>query len=181
MNKLMGVILCGGESRRMGRDKGLLHRGGVPWVLHMADKLISFHLPVIFSVNASQADVYAAQFPGIRLVVDSGDIRAGGPLKGLLSVQRQYPDKDLLLLACDMVDMDRVTIGQLLEAYRAGGDYECYAYREGEFFETFCAIYTAAGLKAALQNISLQQLLKKGRTKPLVIPDIAAFRNYNTM
>lgn len=181
MDKLMGVILCGGESRRMGRDKGLILKDGVPWALCMMDKLKPFFLPVVFSVNAVQTDDYIAQFPGVRLVVDREGIPAGGPLKGLLSVHEQFPDKDLLLLACDMVDMDQATIGQLVEGYRTGGEYEWYAYREEGFFEPFCAIYTAEGLEANLQAISLQQLLRKGKTKGLAVTNNEAFKNYNTL
>ncbi|HVW60272.1 MAG TPA: molybdenum cofactor guanylyltransferase [Puia sp.] len=181
MDKLMGVILCGGESRRMGRDKGLILKDGVPWALYMTDKLKPFSLSVVLSVNAVQADDYTAQFPPVRLVVDKEDIPAGGPLKGLLSVHERFPDKDLLLLACDMVDMDRATIGQLLEGYRAGGGYEWYAYRQEEFFEPFCAIYTAVGLTAAPPHISLQRLLRQGRTKALAVSNKDAFRNYNTL
>lgn len=181
MNNLVGVILCGGESRRMGRDKGLILKDGVPWALYMADKLTSFGLPVVFSVNAVQVDDYTVQFPGVRLLVDREVIPAGGPLKGLLSVHRQFPDKDLLLLACDMIDMDQATIGQLVEAYRAGGGYEWYAYREDEFFEPFCAIYTAAGLETGMQELSLQQLLRRGRTKGLAVTNSEAFKNYNAL
>jgi len=169
----------------MGQDKGLLEKDGVPWARLMADKLTSRHLPVVFSVNASQTDAYELALPDARLVVDS--LAVDGPLKGLLSVHEQFPDKDLLLLACDMIDMDAATIGILIEAYLAGGPYTFYAYREQDFFQPFCAIYTSAGLAAPhtaalegnLQIPSLQQLLRQGKTKSIVINNDEAFRNYN--
>ena len=185
MPALMGVILCGGESRRMGRDKGLLQKDDIPWAKHMADKLMANGLPVVFSINASQADTYALALPGARLVVDN--MAAGGPLKGLLSVHEQFPDKDLLLLACDMIDMDAATIERLMEAYLTDDAHAFYAYREGDFFEPLCAIYTSAGLAAPhtaalagdLQVPSLQQLLRQGKTKSLPILNNQGFRNYN--
>jgi len=64
MGALIGVILCGGESRRMGRDKGLLEKDGIPWARYMADRLMPYNLPVVFSVNPSQADAYAHAMPG---------------------------------------------------------------------------------------------------------------------
>jgi molybdopterin-guanine dinucleotide biosynthesis protein A len=180
MDNLIGVILCGGESSRMGRDKGRILKEDIPWALYMADKLAPFRLPVIFSVNASQVDDYTVQFPAVRLVVDSAAAPAGGPLRGLFSVHERWPDKDLFLLACDMVDMDQGTIGGLLEAYRMGGPYEFYAYREEGFFQPFCAIYTAAGVKQNGQVHSLQELLRRGKTKSLAVLRSEAFRNYNT-
>jgi len=178
MPALMGVILCGGESRRMGRDKGLLEKEGTPWARHMADRLMPYGLPVVFSVNASQVDAYTLALPGARLIVDS--VAADGPLKGLLSVHEQFPDKDLLLLACDMLDMDAVTLHQLIDAWREGG-YELYAYQESAFFEPLCGIYTAAGLAGSHTAVSLQQLLRQAKTKSLVMVNNEAFRNYNTM
>ena len=163
----------------MGRDKGRILKDDIPWALHMAGKLASFGLPVIFSVNASQVDEYTVQFPGVRLVVDEVDVP--GPLKGLLSVHRQIPDKDLFLLACDMVDMDQDTIGRLLDAYRTGGPYAYFAYYDEGFYQPFCAIYTAVGLEEIPESDSLQHLLRRGMTKSLAVLNNEAFKNYNTL
>ena len=178
MGALIGVILCGGESRRMGRDKGLLEKDGIPWARYMADRLMPYNLPVVFSVNPSQADAYAHAMPGDRLVTDS--VAADGPLKGLLSVHEQFPDKDLLLLGCDMLDMDAPTIERLIEEYCNNG-YNFYAYVENGFFQPLCGIYTAGGLAGPPTAVSLQQLLRQGKTKSLVITNNEAFRNYNKL
>lgn len=160
----------------MGRDKGLLEKDGLPWAKHMADKLAAYHLPVVFSVNTGQVNDYTAALPGARLVVDG--VAAGGPLKGLLSVHEQFPDNDLLLLACDMLDMDTPTIHHLIAAYRKE-DHNYYAYAKDGFFEPLCCIYTAAGLIRAHTSPSLQQLLHQGKTKSLVMLNNEAFQNYN--
>jgi molybdopterin-guanine dinucleotide biosynthesis protein A len=178
MDRLTGVILCGGESRRMGRDKGLILKDGVPWARQMAEKLSFLLIPVVFSVNPLQMTGYADQLGDACLVKDEADLP--GPLNGLLSVHAQFPQRDLLLLACDMVDMDESTIARLVEAYHAGGPYEFYAHREGGFYQPFCAIYTARSLDIPLQQDSLQALLKRGRTKALPILRNEAFMNYNT-
>jgi molybdopterin-guanine dinucleotide biosynthesis protein A len=178
MAALMGVILCGGESRRMGRDKGLIQKDGISWARRMADKLVSLGLPVVFSVNTSQLDAYTQVLPGEILVADSA--AADGPLKGLLSVHEKFPDEDLLLLGCDMLDMDAQTIQLLTDAHRKDV-YSFYAYAIDGFFEPLCCIYTAAGLAAGPMASSLQNLLRQGKTKSLVMVNNEAFRNYNTL
>ena len=188
---LTGVVLCGGESRRMGSDKGLLQKDGRPWALHMADKLSRWKLPVLFSINERQREGYGALVPSGGWVVDSRGL--GGPLEGVLSVHNAYPQLDLFVLACDMLDVDERTVSGLLDAYRRKQEYDFFAYGEnisGRFLaQPLCAIYTAAGLSAVASaaaaaggktaDLSLQKLLQGARTFRLPIDDPDAFRNYN--
>ncbi len=175
---LLGVIICGGESRRMGHDKGLMQKNGIPWALHVRKKL---DMPAVFSLNAAQLQHYITQFPGEQLIIDDPAITAAGPLKGLLSVHKKFPDKDLLLLACDMLDIDEPTITTLIEAYRTNEPFKFFAYTDGTFFQPLCAIYTSSGIMTNTTAHSLQTLLKAGDTKPLPILRTAAFKNYNTL
>jgi molybdopterin-guanine dinucleotide biosynthesis protein A len=185
MNNLLGVVLCGGESRRMGRDKGLLEKDAVPWAVRMGGKLAPWRLPVVYSIHDRQQAAYAAILSPELLIVDA--LELPGPLNGLFSVHRRYPNRDLLLLACDMQDLDEITIRGLIGAYRGGG-YEYYGYQAGPgFFQPFCAIYMGVALAEVCRSImgsqspglSLQSLLKKGNTKILMIDRMEAFANYN--
>lgn len=116
---LIAVVLCGGQSSRMGRDKGLIERDGVCWAAWMGRKLSSFGLPVVYSIRAGQEAAYSAVLPHGWLIPDAMGI--GGPLNGLFSVHERFPGNDLLVLACDMQDMDEATIGELIGEYRKGG------------------------------------------------------------
>jgi len=186
MDNLFGVILCGGESRRMGRDKGLLDTGDGLWVTRLRDKLAP--LPILYSINPAQWDAYSRILPSHQLITDRLSFPAiHGPLKGLLSVHEIFPDKDLLLVACDMQDLDAPTIDKVTEAYTE--PYDFFIYRDGVFFQPFCGIYTARGLShihrmaslGHLRDSSLQSILKDGRTKSLSIDNAAAFGNYNSL
>lgn len=171
-SKLLGVVLCGGESRRMGQDKGLLQSAGRSWALRMGDKLTQQGLPVVYSINKTQIDAYSAALPSNLLVIDEDE--HDGPLDGLLSVHHRHPDAHLLVVACDMQDLDVQTISQLIAAWREGGA-EGYAYLIDGYLQPLCAIYTsfssAVSLNALLKSVSLRIL--KG--------DAAAFRNYNSL
>jgi molybdopterin-guanine dinucleotide biosynthesis protein A len=177
MSKLLGVVLCGGESRRMGRDKGLLQTGGRLWVLRMSDILIQHRLPIVYSINKEQVPAYSAWLAAGQTVIDSG--AGAGPLKGLMSVHRKYPESDLLPVACDMQDLDADTVAGVISAWRKGGA-DFYAYEADEFLQPFCAIYTAVGLKRGEAAASLKALLNQGKLQRLQGP-AAAFRNYNSL
>lgn len=177
MSKLLGVVLCGGESRRMGRDKGLLQTDGQPWVLRMGEKLAMNQLPVVYSINKKQVSSYATWLPPGQYVVDSDN--GAGPLKGLLSVHRSYPASDLLPVACDMQDLDTGTIAGIITAWRKNGA-DIYAYEVDGFLQPFCAIYRAEALTRGEAASSLRALLHNGTLHRLQGPT-AAFRNYNTL
>lgn len=185
MNKLLGVVMCGGESRRMGTDKGLIPQGNQTWAQLCHAKLSGLNIGVVASVNQSQVSNYQAIFKNDDMVTDA--LQIPGPLNGILSVHIKHPDSDLLILACDMLNMDTSTILQLVNKYHSQPGRDFYAYHNGEFFEPLCAIYAAKGLSglkqkfddARLGNYSLQQVLKSGNMVQLQVLDIGHFKNYN--
>ena len=152
MTDLLGAVLCGGRSTRMGMDKGLLEKDGQTWALFMAHKLDRWKIPVVFSINPHQQEDYA-----IKLILPSGQcvldaVGLVGPLEGLFSVHHQFPYRDLLLLPCDMLDLDQTTIATLLNVYLEDrGDHDFYVFAEDHaertYRQPFCGIYTATALQ----------------------------------
>jgi molybdopterin-guanine dinucleotide biosynthesis protein A len=186
MQNLLGVVLCGGQSKRMGTDKGLMPFNDTIRAKYIAQKLSSLNIPVVFSVNESQLTQYAKHIPVNELIVDNVDVE--GPLKGLLSVHTSFPEKDLLLLACDMLDMDERTIRQIIKIYETEPDSDFYVYQDEKYAQPFCGIYTSKKLKQvllkaeehAIKQFSMQKVLDEGKTIRLPINDHAIFKNYNT-
>lgn len=178
---LLGVVLCGGESRRMGSDKGLLRGAeGRPWALLMGDKLRECGLSVVYSIHQRQLAAYSAIISQDQLIIDSE--AWPGPLNGLFTTFRRFPGLDLLLVACDMPDLDADTLSRIIAVYRSE-ESDFYAYEAAGFLQPFCGIYTAAALKraeATLRENSLRGLLQTGAIRRLK-GEPAAFRNYNSL
>jgi molybdopterin-guanine dinucleotide biosynthesis protein A len=127
-----------------------------------------------------QAAAYAAVLGEGKLVAD--EVEIGGPLNGLMSVHERCPEDDLLVLACDMQDIDEETILTLVDAYRIGGA-EFYVYYDGEYSEPFCAVYTAAGLTRVKGKIGeerrMRAVIGMGNVRRLEIKRKEAFGNHN--
>lgn len=183
---MLGVVLCGGESKRMGSDKGLLPAGNEVWAERAFSKLSSLDIPVVLSVNAMQMKTYSQIFPHKKLIADT--VSAKGPLKGLLSVHKAYPHKDLLVLACDMVYMNISTLKLLKDSYDRETDlFDYYIYEKEGFIEPLCAVYPSPTLKSlhakltsgALPSFSLQRLISGSRYKNIPVTDVQNFANYN--
>lgn len=176
--------MCGGQSKRMGTDKGLMPQGDHNWAQLCYAKLTGLGIRVVVSVNTTQVQPYQKLFD--ELVIDDQNIP--GPLNGILSVHAAYPSSDVLILACDMIAMDNDTLQGLITAYAKYPGHDIYAYHNGSFYEPLCAIYTSvtlAELKLRYQtekvdNFSLQQVLKTANTRSLHISNAAAFSNFNS-
>ncbi|NQX41009.1 NTP transferase domain-containing protein [Pedobacter steynii] len=170
----------------MGKDKGLIAFGSGNWAAHAVWKLEQLNIPVSISINPAQMQTYGHFFSAEQLIVDR--THAKGPLQGLLSTHLKYPDDDLLLLACDMIEMDTETLIELLEHALKFPGYDYYVYGQEDLTEPLCALYPSATLKKLYQELeqghlpgfSLHKLIKKGNYKTLPINNIQTFNNYNT-
>ncbi len=185
MTALRGIVMCGGQSTRMGTDKGLIAIQNSCWAAYMADKLQAVNVPVSISINPSQLTGYQVIFSPEHLITDS--LNLPGPLNGLLSAHLKYPNDDLLLLACDMINMQTSTLIHLIDTYQDNPDYGFYVYQNNGYAEPFCGIYTSPGLaKLANQldllshnSFGLQKVLNDGHTFRLQTTDRQSFNNYN--
>ncbi len=176
---MTGVILCGGQSTRMGTDKGLIPCSEGIWARAAVDKMATLHLPVVISINPAQHDEYLPFFPPAALIMDDRSLSLPGPLLALLSVHRRIPAEDLLILACDMPMIQPLQLQTLLAGYRQDGSYDAYVYSNEGQFEPMCGLYTAKGLsallaahlKGALQRFSMKAALSGIKTLSIPIPE----------
>jgi len=146
-DKLVALVLAGGMSSRMGKDKGLLERDGLPWVIHTSKLCASVNLSVFHSISISQSEQYQSILSVDTIIIDAVDVK--GPLAGLLSFYIQYPDTDVLLLPCDMVRLEKSVLDELIHAYETlsvGHDIIVFQHEDGAV-EPMPGVYTKEALK----------------------------------
>ena len=161
---MIGVVLCGGKSSRMGTDKGLLTEGNKTWSQIAMEKLSSLSLHSIVSINSSQRNTYSSFFPGDLLVLDKDEFDVKGPLLGLLSVYDQFAEDDLLILGCDLPKMEVNVLHSLLDEYKQFPHFDSYIFSNDIHSEPLCGIYTSAGLKK-ISNAVSEGKLRSNRMK----------------
>lgn len=157
---MTGIILCGGQSSRMGSDKGMLKLDSGTWAMAAYNKLADLHIPVRLSVNASQLAAYSAIFPASDLIVDDASLELKGPLLGTLSAHLRYPSEDLFLLACDMPLMESFLLKELLETARSHPEHDAIVFTNNEQPEPLCAIYRSGVLAGVLSLHRSRQLVR---------------------
>lgn len=115
-----GAVLCGGDSRRMGRDKALVPVDGVPMAERVACALAAGGCTDVVLVGGDRAALTAAT--GRPWVADRfpGD----GPLGGLLTALAAASGRDVVVAACDLPDLDDASVRTLIEAGAASDTAE---------------------------------------------------------
>jgi molybdopterin-guanine dinucleotide biosynthesis protein A len=186
---MLGVVLCGGKSSRMGSDKGLLRSETTTWVQAAAEKLRSLGLPVKVSVNKDQYAAYSAIFPADVLIIDDPSLQLRGPLYGVLSSYLHNLSDDLFVLACDMPLMELFLLDHLLQLYQNNPEPDAFVYANDGEPEPLCGIYKAIGLSEILEMYHAQQLTKHSMkfmldhintsTVPIADEHKKFFRNFN--
>jgi molybdopterin-guanine dinucleotide biosynthesis protein A len=132
-----GLLLAGGRSRRMGRDKALLERDGRSQLEH-AHALLERHVQRVFvSTRPDQAD--EPERSRFEQIVDRHDDL--GPLAGILAAMDAYPDVDWLVLACDLPNVGDDTISHLLANLSVKHPFTAYVSSHDGLPEPLCAIW----------------------------------------
>lgn len=118
----IGLVLIGGESRRMGRDKARLEYGGQPLYAVMRARLLA----------AGCAEVWlAGDRHGLPGLPDPEGF--AGPLAGIATAVARLPDgARLLIVPTDMPRLSPELLGELLSRRAAG------ATRFGEYCLPLC-------------------------------------------
>ena len=134
---LQSLVLAGGSSTRMGRDKALLVYEGEPQVRRVAALLERLAPPAYVSVRSAQSRDPA--FAGLRLLTDGDE--GIGPLAGILSAFREDPACAWLVVAVDMPFLSEKTLRLLLERRDPSAFATAFRNPRIDAPEPVCAIY----------------------------------------
>ncbi|MEP6907141.1 MAG: NTP transferase domain-containing protein [Pseudoxanthomonas sp.] len=147
---LNGLVLSGGASKRMGRDKALLTPAGVPQ-LSATFHLLSSHVDACFvSLRDEQRqEPLRAQFPGL---VDG--IAGIGPAAGLLAAHHAFPAAAWLVVACDLPQLDDATLAALIDARTPHQVAVAYRSAHDGLAEPLCALWEPIALARLQSQVS---------------------------
>lgn len=134
---LYGLVLAGGRSRRMGRDKALLEHNGQSQLERMMALLAGCAERAFVSTGKDQRD--EPERRRFAQVVDRYDDM--GPLAGILSAMDEYPDADWLVVACDLPNIDTATLRFLIDNRSLDKPFTAFTSSHDGLPEPLCAVY----------------------------------------
>ena len=153
---LYGLVLAGGHSTRMQRDKAALRYHGhtqLEWAMSFIEPYVD---KAFVSVRADQADdPVRARFALIA------DTRQGlGPIGGIVAAQARYPDVAWLVIACDLPFLDAGTLQTLLAARDPQRPATAFRSSHDGLPEPLCAIWEPSS------RGNIEAYVDTGRTCP---------------
>ena len=164
---LVAVILCGGQSKRMGGDKSLIDYHGLPQGHFMFELLSKLNIPVYISCRKDQVD----QFLEMPLIVDQYD--KIGPMGGLLSAFEKLPNHAIFLVGCDYPLIEEEDLNRLLQRRNQSKVLTMLTESPSQIEPALCIYEPYLELKVRQEyhnkNFSLRQLIE-GLEHEIVFP-----------
>lgn len=148
MDAPVGVVLAGGASSRMGRDKATLEVGGRTLAARAAERLARVCAEVVV------ADRGRGLVPGVRSVADGP---GRGPAAGLLGAARAVPGRPLVALACDLPAVPEALLAALAtpgESRAGWAAADLVIPRSERGFEPLVARYGPRALAALEEQVA---------------------------
>jgi molybdenum cofactor guanylyltransferase len=178
---LYGLVLAGGRSSRMQRDKAALSYGGRTQLERAVGLLTGHVVRGYVSVRPDQHDdPLRARFPQI---VDMHENL--GPVAGLLAAQARHPEAAWLVLACDLPLLDEATLTRLLRSRAPSRAATAYRSSYDGLPEPLCAIWEPRSREPLAAYVARggqcpRRFLQEADTELLDEPNPRALDNINT-
>jgi molybdopterin-guanine dinucleotide biosynthesis protein A len=153
---LHGLVLAGGHSKRMGRDKAGIQFDGRTQLQRAFGLIENLVARGFISVRPDQQhDALRAGFPQI---VDAAGVE--GPIAGIRAAQLAHPAAAWLVLAIDLPLLDAATLQNLIARRDPARLATAYRSSHNGLPEPLCAIYEPAAAPA------IEAYLATGRNCP---------------
>lgn len=170
-----GVVLAGGASSRMGRDKATLPWQGVPLARHVADTLVAASCAPVVQVGGDPAT-------GVEFRLDHHP--GQGPLGGLLTACTELDADLLVVVACDLASLRAATVSRLVRRAVMAADTEVVVATTDRL-QPLCAVWRRLEVLPTLVRLwdegerSLRGVLRHLATDTVMVPTVD-MTNLNT-
>lgn len=180
VSKVIGIILAGGEGRRMAyRNKGLMPLAGKAMIAHVIARILPQVDALYISANEDLEQYAIFQLPVIQ---DMPQWRGKGPLAGVASVLKELSDDDVIqVVSCDGPMIPDNLVALLSAArkdakmvYPTTKDREHYLYFQGKVGD----LREIESILVA-NDLRMRTFLAKLGAKAVYFEDEMAFLNCN--
>lgn len=176
---IKGLVLAGGESRRMQRDKSELVYYGTSQREHVFSLMKPYCSSVYLSCNPTQAEALIEK----EHVIEDIFLKLG-PMGGILSAFRSDPNAAWLTVACDLPFLSKATIQYLIAHRHPSKVATCFLDSQGLYPEPLVTIWEPRAYPVLLEYLSQgyscpRKVLINSDVEILKAPNTQDFHNVN--
>ncbi len=182
--KLCGLVLAGGRSSRMGRDKaGLVHPDGRSLLRRSLELLSDAGCETVLVSLRHDQEIPAGLTA--EMVVRDPEASTGGPMAGIVAAMKLFPESAWLVLACDLPRVDLATLSHLVTSQRVGEKFLAYQSESDGLPEPLCTLYGSEALPIMEQALAddfrcPRKILIRNECRLLQPVTLRALENANT-
>ena len=165
----------------MGQDKALMRLASKTFLESTHELLQECLKSIYVSIKEDQiGDPIRSKF---KQIID--EYSQSGPIAGILSAHKTHPHSAWLVVACDMPNLDKQTLAQLIKERDSTFDATAFNSLKDSLPEPLCAIYEPHLLSEILDNSKLlpsnspRDLLLQSRVKFIKTKNPSALENMN--
>ncbi|MEL6133336.1 MAG: molybdenum cofactor guanylyltransferase [Bacteroidota bacterium] len=177
---MIGLVLAGGKSKRMGVNKASICYHDQPQGVHVWEMLSNEGVETYLSLGQNSTWAEAWDLPFILdLFLDYG------PLGALFSAQAKFPDQSVLMIACDMPLIGPKDIQTLIRNRKMESDVSLYTNVVRQQPEPLLSIWEASSQQSIAwaigqKQLSVMKILDQLQLHSIAHPDPERFLNINT-
>lgn len=173
---VVGAVLCGGASRRMGSPKPAVPWNGVPMASRVAAALVAGGCTDVVAIGGDPDIVVPL---GLRLVADT--MPGEGPLPAVADALRHAAGRAVLVVSCDVPQLAPRTVRQLLDGAARGC---AVTVATTDRIEPLCAVWQQSALHDVERAVasggrSIREVIRRLDACLVAVP-AADLRNVNT-
>lgn len=173
---IKGLILAGGQSTRMGFDKGSINYHGDDQVSRLALLMEEALIKPFLSVRERKSDISLDQI--------EDQFKALGPYAGILSAFMSDPNSAWLCIACDLPFVDDKAIQYLIERRNPTKLATCFIRSDAEFPDPLLSIWEPKAYQHMLMFLAQgyscpRKVLINSNVEVIQVPDDKILMNVN--
>ena len=149
------IVLAGGASKRMGRDKTLLQVKGVPMIKRVVDAALKVSSEVIVVTGSKRASKQISKVIGGDVTIVEDEERGWGPLMGILTGCKRARAEYVAIVPCDAPFLNPKVLAELFK--RAEGHDAAIPRWPNGYLEPLHSVYR----RQAILDV-VQELAKRG-------------------
>lgn len=145
------IILAGGASRRMGKDKALLPVRGTPMIKRVADAALKVSSEVIIVTNSRRSSRNISNVVGNEVTIVEDEERGWGPIMGIFTGCKRACAEYVAIVPCDAPFLNPKVLLELFR--RAEGHDAAIPLWPNGYLEPLHSVYRRQAVLEVLQEL----------------------------